>query len=426
MATGVLPLRVATPLRQRKFAPWLVAAAMLHCGVWAVWRARPPKTAAPVAATAPSAPFEISIEVPEAVPPIAPRPSVEATRDAPVSPNSVVASALGPAAAAHREVSGKPRASGSGAGPAPQTTARSQATPTPPVDDARAVNDARAVDGASSSPAVPGAENALAAKLTPLDGAGAEPGESSDAVAANTPTRSPNRDVEPSQRLAELGYGAPNAAALQPYLDVKPLAAAQERLDQHLAQAILDHDRDHSLGIEGPVTNALHTAAMGVVVPKSLSKVIITIGRDGKLADFRILETDHNARALAALGERVRHLLASQTVKVPPGRAVEFIYEVRSEVQLPSGRAPGLAVEVAGIPVKKGRDKKSSKISILTPVLKFESQSQADPERNGKVTQTLPQLVYGISLLGLDADAVDLLANERQVVHTRLIQQRVL
>lgn len=174
------------------------------------------------------------------------------------------------------------------------------------------------------------------------------------------------------------------------------------------------------------MTKALHTAAMGVVVPKSLSKVIVTIGRDGKLADFRILETNRDARALAALGERVKHLLAAQTVKVPPGRAVEFIYEVKSEVQLPSGRSPGLAVEVAGIPVKKGRDEKSSKISILTPILKFESQSQPDPERNGKVTQTLPQLVYGISVLGLDADPVDLLAEERQVVHTRLIQQRVL
>jgi hypothetical protein len=125
------------------------------------------------------------------------------------------------------------------------------------------------------------------------------------------------------------------------------------------------------------------------------------------------------------LGERVKHLLANQKVRVPPGRAVEFIYELKSEVLLPSGRAPGLGVEVLGVPLKKAEEK-SSKISILTPIVKFEPLVEPDPDRNGKVTQTLPQLSAGISVLGLDADPVDIAATARQVVHTRLLQQRVL
>lgn len=385
---------MAANLRQRNFAPWLVAAAVLHCGVWALRRdyAREAAPATSVA-TAPPVEFEISLQEPEG------------TQAADV-PSADVPSVV---AVETRQVRALERA----ASRAPARVDRRVVAPAPVATQLAETVAGESAGAEAGEPAVGrgGTDTTV--------GNSAEPSRASAQLESAA-------SATPLERLAELGYGAPHAAALQPYLDVKPLVAAQERLDQHLAQAILDHDRDHSLGIEGPVTNALHTAAMGVVVPKSLSKVIVTIGRDGKLADFRILETDRDARALAALGERVKRLLAAQTVKVPPGRAVEFIYEVRSEVQLPSGRAPGLAVEVAGIPVKKGRDKKSSKISILTPTLKFESQSQADPDRNGKVTQTLPQLVYGISVLGFDGDPVDLLANERQVVHTRLLQQRVL
>lgn len=254
----------------------------------------------------------------------------------------------------------------------------------------------------------------------------------SPAPSGSAPTPAPPQSLalqgastQTPTRLEALGIGKPNAAALQPYLTPQPLALAQDRLDQNLAQAILDADRDHSVGIEGPITNALHTGAMSTIEPRSLSKVAIIIGSDGKLVDFRILQTNRNARGLHALGERVKHLLANQKVRVPPGRAVEFIYELKSEVLLPSGRAPGLGVEVLGVPLKKAEEK-SSKISILTPIVKFEPLVEPDPDRNGKVTQTLPQLSAGISVLGLDADPVDIAATARQVVHTRLLQQRVL
>lgn len=226
--------------------------------------------------------------------------------------------------------------------------------------------------------------------------------------------------------LEQLGYGTPHAAALQPYLHVDATASAQNRLDQNLAQAIVDSDRDRSNGVEGPITHAIHLAAMAVVVPTSLSKIAVIVGSNGKLADVRVISTNRDARALANFSARLSKLLADKTIRVPNGRAMEFIYEIKSDVQLPSGRAPGLGVEVLGMPLKQGRAENSSKLSILTPKLKFESVSQPDPERNGKVTQIPPQVVIGMSVLGVDADLVDLGAKERQVVHTRLIEQHVL
>lgn len=295
--------------------------------------------------------------------------------------------------------------------PAPTPGGRNAASTTEAVPLAVAPAAATSVPGVPT-PATPSAPSAAPS------GSGTIPGAPRSLALQGAST-------ETLARLEALGIGKANAAVVQPYLSPQPVALAQDRLEQNLAQAILDADRDHSVGIEGPVTNALHAGAVGTVEPRSLSKVAVIIGSDGKLVDFRILQTNRNARGLHALGERVKQLLANQTVRVPSGRAVEFIYEVKSEVLLPSGRAPGLGVEVLGKPLKKAEDK-SSKVSILTPVVKFEPMVQADPDRNGKVTQTLPQLSAGISVLGLDADPVDIAAAARQVVHTRLLQQRVL
>jgi hypothetical protein len=256
-----------------------------------------------------------------------------------------------------------------------------------------------------------------------------ETAQAAETPLAQDPSRqapAPDADRPPSLSLADMGIGKPNAAALQPYLNMQPLAAAQERLDKSLAQAILDQDRDHSNGIEGPVTLALQTSAMAVVTPDSLAKVAIVIGSDGKVADFRVIETNQDARLLQEVGERLKGLIASQHVRVPSGRAVEFTYELRSEVLLPSGRSPGLEVSMFGLPVKPGRNKKSSKISILQPKIGFEPTSLPNPDKNGQLLQTPPQLVIGVTILGLDMDPVDIAAPARQVVHTRLLRQRVL
>jgi hypothetical protein len=393
--------------------PWLALAAAVHALIWAAWRG---EARSALVVQLPDAVANIEVEI---LPP-------EATQSKATQSEALRQVASEPEGSVEPSAT-EGRAFARGAASTPTEQRTNAPSSVPPLADVDATHEAGAA-------MIDGAPTAESEARDVADGDDAHPRvasaqtskTSTDALPSSIASAAAAPSVTPSDRLAALGYGVPNAAALRPYLNVSPAAIAEDRLNQHLAQATVDQDRDHSLGIEGPITNAVHTAAMSVVVPKSLSKVAITIGRDGKLADFRIIETNRDARALKALGERVKRLLANQTVRVPSGRAMEFIYEVKSEVLLPSGHAPGLAVEVLGIPVKKGRDEKSSKISILTPHIAFKSQSQADPERNGKVTQTLPQLVYGISVLGLNADAVDIGAPERQVVHTRLVQQRVL
>ncbi len=382
---------MAAPSRPRSLLPWLGLAASVHALIWVAWRER---TSSLDEQPSHDAVSEMELEL---LPLDEPRPlAVVPPAPAPLEPEVP-------------PVSSRPRTNEGGSSQAGSSNERNAAVSSPtPVEGVEQV-------ASDKEPSLAAPESGQATP-TVVPQASATAGASS----------SPPASVSPADRLAALGYGAPNAAALKPYLDVSPTVLAEERLNQHLVQAIVDDDRDHSLGIEGPVTNALHTGAMSVVVPKSLSKVAITIGRDGKLADFRIIETNRDARALKALGERVKNLLANQTVRVPNGHAMEFIYEIRSDVLLPSGRAPGLGVDVLGLPVKKAPDEKSSKISILTPTLEFKSQSLPDPDHKGKIKQTPPQLVYGKSLLGLDADPVDIGANARQVVRTRLIRQRVL
>jgi hypothetical protein len=389
------------PSQSRSLRPWLGLAAAVHVLIWAVWRQQPSPATVAISQPAVTDALEVEILPPEDVP----VPNDRETQPPAPAPEMTAS----PVSSLPREVEHAA---------APTEAAR--------VADATAPNESFAEPTLAPPPASSGVPSEPIAQTPAQSGAAAGPMGAGPTAAGPTAAPSAPPAVSPADRLAALGYGAPNAAALQPLLNVAPAAIAEERLNLHLAQAIVDGDRDRSLGIEGPVTNALHTGAMGVVWPKSLSKIAITIGRDGKLADFRIIETNRDASALKALGERVKKLLANQTVRVPSGRAMEFIYEVKSEVLLPSGRAPGLAIEAFGIPLKEGSDEKSSKISILTPHLEFKSQSLPDPERNGKITQTPPQLVYGIDVLGINADPVDIAANARQVVRTRLIQQRVL
>jgi hypothetical protein len=157
-----------------------------------------------------------------------------------------------------------------------------------------------------------------------------------------------------------------------------------------------------------------------------VSRVALVVGSDGKLADFRILGSNQNTAALNEVGKKLRLALESQPLRLPNGRPVEFTYELTSEVLLPSGRAPGVAVDVLGLPVKQGRHKKSQSISILKPRIGVVTPSVADIDRNGQVQKLPPALDVGVTILGLGFDPVDLGAQARQVVHARLLQQRVL
>lgn len=367
------------------FVHWLAVAAAVHGLVWCVWRVERKTNAAVSNPMADVVELELLYEVTTAA---------EAADDN-AKPSPEVAIALDEA-------------------PRPVGSDRAEV-----ARSAQAAETAKHVPPSSDDVAV-GLIEAQPGETPTADGASER---SSSLVQAGAPRAPASGD--PAARLAELGIGRHNAAALRPYLDHQPLALAQDRLDQNLAQAIVDRDRDHSMGVEGPITNALHTGAMGTIAPRSLSKIAIIIGRDGKLADFRIIETNRDARGLHALSERVRNLLGNQVVRLPSGRPMEFIYELKSEVLLPSGRAPGLGIEVLGLPLKSAEDK-STKLSILTPKLKFESLVEPDPEKNGKITQTPPQIGISTAILGIDGDPVDIGSTGRQVVRTRLIRQRVL
>jgi hypothetical protein len=320
-------------LRERVFSVrWLVAAAAVHALLLTgLWRARAPEPQAPVAALPRAVATEIEVAL-----------DVQEPRMAPGVAN---------------------------AGAAAQPPSVSEPVP----GTARNLRSAPLVD----------APSAAEPSQTALAG---DDGASAFAITSSAPTETPGPSsapaaAAPTRSLAELGYGKTLGATVSPYLEYAPLAAAQARLDRNLAQATLDRDRNRSQGMDGPFANALRQAAFAVVAPDSLAKVALIIDADGKLADFRIVSSNQDPALLRKLAEGVARELAWQRIRMPNGRAIEFIYEVKSEVLLPSGRPRGLAP---------------------------------------------PAVVLTLPGVALDADPVDIGAVGRQVVHTRLLGQRVL
>ena len=104
---------------------------------------------------------------------------------------------------------------------------------------------------------------------------------------------------------------------------------------------------------------------------------------------------------------------------------MELSFDVESKVQLPSGRAPGKAVEVLGIPLTDKEFEDSTTIDILSPKLKLEMVKVPKPGHPGE-TMEIPAIQVGITLLGVNGDLSDVLASARQVVQTKLVRQRVL
>jgi hypothetical protein len=81
-------------------------------------------------------------------------------------------------------------------------------------------------------------------------------------------------------------------------------------------------------------------------------------------------------------------------------------------VQLPSGADPGLAVDLFGVPIKKGDGDKSTNVSLFSPKL----QEVVIPGSDG-VTMLVPTL----SILGVGGDVADIGRVARRLVTAYLV-----
>jgi len=148
----------------------------------------------------------------------------------------------------------------------------------------------------------------------------------------------------------------------------------------------------------------------------------VDVDASGKLTGIRVLEVSEQFAAWKAIAKRAATALVRRKMKPPSGgRPVRMTIEVVARNQMPSGADPGFAVDLAGIPLKKGEGKNSARLGIL-PLPK--AQKVHVPTPTG--SYDLPWVTAPIPGLALAADPADIGATARRMVHAHVVSTTVL
>ncbi len=117
-----------------------------------------------------------------------------------------------------------------------------------------------------------------------------------------------------------------------------------------LQEALDAHDRKAGLGFGGPVLTAFHAAAAHPSAPQTGSaRFEAIIDASGRVTDVQVLSVDGEMEKWLAVARQVLAALRSRVLRTPlGGQGVAIVVAVQSRHQLPSGAAPGRAVEMKG------------------------------------------------------------------------------
>jgi len=235
--------------------------------------------------------------------------------------------------------------------------------------------------------------------MTADAGQGDAPGDTADAPSTASPGAAPHLS------LAALGVDGQNPfleradpAAVQ----AAKIARAKRRLDNSLAQGLMNRDVASGRGAGSPVVRSLEAAVYASTVPLNGSALFtLLIDSDGKLLSNTLGATSGDRESWARVARQTAQSLATRKLTVPKGRSVRLTVEVTSHLELPSGRDPGLELDAFGIPIKKGDGPRSTKLDILNPI-------------------------HPLSTIALDADPADMAAHPRRMVHAHVVSEELL
>ena len=204
-----------------------------------------------------------------------------------------------------------------------------------------------------------------------------------------------------------------------------PTTVATDRLRQSMQQGHADRDRVIGLGVPAPLILALETAARDVAIPTNATAIFTAnIDGSGNLLGLEFGGSDHASPQWNKLSTRVQQVLQGRKLSIAKNtKGVDFKLRLVARSQLPSGADPGMAVNLLGVPVKKGQGKRSSKITILDPtpkMLEFEIPGATDDE---KVKIPVPGLVF--TLLNVAADPSDIGAPARHMIRVQVVDEKI-
>ncbi len=306
--------------------------------------------------------------------------------------------------------------------PAPPPTPRSPGKLEDPVG---ALSPAALVRPGSARPDLPPAR-AAESEDPPPDGPA--PGPGSAPPAPPPPAPSPTAYGFRPPGWEALGVGGRN-----PFLprsaepEASPLRSAREasaRVQSALRQDARARESELGLGPDGPVRDALTRATYQSSAPVSASAVFeITADGAGNVIGITVAGGGANIELYRGIAARARAALSGKPLRLPSGaRGAELRIEVTSAWKLPSGADPGTEVELFGQTLKKGEGKQSSKVTLLDPIPRVRCISPDDPKNDMK----LPLCGVQLRLFELAADPADIGARPRRIVHTRLVESKIL
>jgi len=194
----------------------------------------------------------------------------------------------------------------------------------------------------------------------------------------------------------------PPAATTSPGAGPPSAAESKRRANAMLRGTGQARDRELGLGPEGPVLHALGDATMASFAPVKGRAVFRAIADGaGMIVGIEVLSCDGGRDGWVNAAELAREALKGKKLRLPSAATqAEMRIEIVSEMKMPSGHDPGVDVSVLGLPITKGDGPQSTQVRILDPL--------------------------SLSFLAGTADPSDIGAKPRRVVHTRILDSKVL
>ncbi len=178
--------------------------------------------------------------------------------------------------------------------------------------------------------------------------------------------------------LAQLGVGDRNPFLVRsepavPHVDkaspADKAARVKRRLDRELAQGLLSQDTASGRGAGSPVMRSLEAAVYSSTAPlNGNASFIFIIDGDGKLLSSSVGSASGDREAWVRVARKAAQALAQRKLSVPKGKSVRLTVAVSSHLEMPSGADPGVAVDVLGMPLKRGGGARSTKVDLLNPL----------------------------------------------------------
>lgn len=180
-------------------------------------------------------------------------------------------------------------------------------------------------------------------------------------------------------------------------------------------------ERELGLGPEGPVLAALGEATSASTAPVRGRAVFLAIADGaGMIVGIDVVECDGGRDGWANAAALARAALQGKKLRMPTSASrAEMRIEITSAWKLPSGHDPGTDVSLFGVPVANGEGKQSTKIAILDPIPKLRSVEIA-PD----VKVAIPTI--SLDVIAIAGDPADIGAKPRRIVHTKLLDSKVL